>query len=65
MYDCPLPCVVDTYMPNLSVSQFTLKSDVGDLARQLNITGTDEAKEKSIRYDYSFLQKRFLISKIG
>lgn len=49
MYDCPLPCVMDSYVPSLSLSQFKLDDEADKIAAQLNATGTAEAKKTLLR----------------
>ncbi|XP_065071439.1 acid-sensing ion channel 1B-like [Rhopilema esculentum] len=48
-YDCPLPCVMDTYTPSLSLSQFLLDRDVDEIAQDPRFRGAKEMNRKTIR----------------
>eukprot|EP00794_Sanderia_malayensis_P005438 gene5438-6117_t len=52
MYTCPLPCVIDTYLPTLSFAHYPSNKFADKLANETNITGTTTEKRRYIRDNY-------------
>eukprot|EP00794_Sanderia_malayensis_P005606 gene5606-6296_t len=48
-YDCPLPCIMDSYTPSLSLSQFLIDNEAEKIVASLNFTGTKQQKIQQVR----------------
>ena len=48
-YDCPVPCVIDTYNPSISVARYPTNNGADKIAKSLSLKGTTAENREWVR----------------
>ena len=48
-YHCPVPCVIDTYNPSISIARYPSNNQADVMAKRLNLSGTISENRELVR----------------